>query len=222
MADNFAINQLKKYGWSQDQGLGKNSEGRRKPITVSTKNDTHGLGANSVDWSFEWWDHVYNNTLNNIQVSKTDDGDVKVSKIVNESTIPRNKMGIISTDESMYSLSGSTGNSESPSSSKKVVKKQHLYNGFVKSSTGPLDLSSMSKKSRESDANEHYLSPSHMNTLNGDSVRDDFQKVENQNGKISCEKLDKISEVDKVQKKRRRKKHKRDGVKSIKKKKETR
>ena len=39
----FAENQLKKYGWTKGQGLGKNAEGRKTPITVIKKNDTHGV-----------------------------------------------------------------------------------------------------------------------------------------------------------------------------------
>jgi hypothetical protein len=39
----FAENQLKKYGWTKGQGLGKNSEGRKTPIIITKKNDTRGV-----------------------------------------------------------------------------------------------------------------------------------------------------------------------------------
>jgi hypothetical protein len=39
----FAENQLKKYGWIKGQGLGKNAEGRKTPIAIVKKNDTHGV-----------------------------------------------------------------------------------------------------------------------------------------------------------------------------------
>ncbi|CAG8479744.1 449_t:CDS:10 [Acaulospora colombiana] len=196
MANNFAINQLKKYGWSQGQGLGKNSEGRKKPIVVSEKNDTRGLGDNSADWSFEWWDHVYNNTLDNIKVSKTVDGDVKVSKVVGKSRIPRNQMGIISTSESRYTLSDATCNLEStnlgeseagdsPSSKEQVVSRRFTYNSFVKSSTGPLDLNSMNKKPRQPNANEHLMPPSSTVLLAGTSENGDVSRDDDQNSKTS-------------------------------------
>jgi hypothetical protein len=39
----FAENQLKKYGWTKGQGLGKNAEGRKTPIIITKKNDTRGV-----------------------------------------------------------------------------------------------------------------------------------------------------------------------------------
>ncbi|CAG8446994.1 8574_t:CDS:2 [Funneliformis mosseae] len=120
------------------------------------------LGNNSEDWSFEWWNKVYTKTLDNIKVSKTSDGEVQVSKIVKESTIPRNQMGIISTSESLYSLSDSsnsnfdTSSSELPhksrfnddgsSSSFNFKSKSLFYHGnFVKSSNGLSDFNSWNK-----------------------------------------------------------------------------
>ncbi|RIA92553.1 hypothetical protein C1645_764819 [Glomus cerebriforme] len=148
----FAENQLKKYGWIKGQGLGKNAEGRKTPIIITKKNDTRGLGDNSVDWSFEWWNKVYTNTLDNIKITKTSDGEVKISKMIKESTVPRNKMGIISTHESLYSLSDSSNSTESTftttfsSSNNESTRKSRFensmfyYGNFIKSSTGPLDL----------------------------------------------------------------------------------
>ncbi|CAG8540526.1 25555_t:CDS:2 [Dentiscutata erythropus] len=148
MIENFAETQLKKYGWSQGQGLGKNFEGRKEPITVINKNDMRGLGDNSEDWSFEWWDRVYTKTLDNIKVSTTLDGDVNVSKVSKEAIIPRNRAGIISTEESMYSLTlpSSTENDKSLSSSTvSVARRPFLYDNFVKSLTGPLDMDRINK-----------------------------------------------------------------------------
>ncbi|CAG8779911.1 25067_t:CDS:2, partial [Racocetra persica] len=164
----FAEAQLKKYGWSRGQGLGKNSEGIKEPITVIKKNDKCGLGDNSKDWSFEWWDHVYNKTLNNIKVSTTLDGEVNVTKVSKEAIIPKNRVGIISTEESMYSLTlsptflnGSTENDKAISSSTSVTRHPFLYDNFVKSLTGSLDMNKINKKStkrkisnRNNDSNE--------------------------------------------------------------------
>ncbi|KAL5104942.1 hypothetical protein TcWFU_005428 [Taenia crassiceps] len=41
----FAVNQLKKFGWSEGDGLGKNKDGISKPIKASMKFSRRGLGA---------------------------------------------------------------------------------------------------------------------------------------------------------------------------------
>ncbi|KAF0415879.1 RNA-binding protein, g-patch type [Gigaspora margarita] len=141
MTENFTETQLKKYGWSRGQGLGKNCEGRKDPITVIKKNDMRGLGDNSEDWSFEWWDRVYTKTLDNIKVSTTLNGEVNVSKVSKEAIIPRNRVGIISTEESMYSLNLSSSNENDkllPSSS--TARRPFLYDNFVKSLTESSDM----------------------------------------------------------------------------------
>ncbi|CAI2174435.1 10547_t:CDS:2 [Funneliformis geosporum] len=169
MNNGFAEKQLAKYGWIKGQGLGKDSNGRKTPIFITKKDDTRGLGDNSEDWSFEWWNKVYTKTLDNIKVSKTSGGEVQVSKIVKESTIPRNHMGIISTSESLYSLSDSSNSilatsselshksrfkDDEISSSSNLKTKSLFYHGnFVKSSNGILDFNSWNKPTKETELN---------------------------------------------------------------------
>nr|CAG8579060.1 7092_t:CDS:2 [Entrophospora candida]CAG8604129.1 260_t:CDS:2 [Entrophospora candida] len=117
----FAETQLKKYGWTRGQGLGKNSNGIKNPIIISNKKNTRGLGL-TEDWSFEWWTQVYNKSLDNIEVSKSLDGEIRMTKTIKNPEIPRNKMGIISTVESHYS---NINNEKKPHSN-------FLYNNFVK------------------------------------------------------------------------------------------
>jgi hypothetical protein len=52
---NFAENQLKKFGWTKGEGLGKNSDGISKAISVQMKNNTTGLGSVNDEFSFQWW-----------------------------------------------------------------------------------------------------------------------------------------------------------------------
>ncbi|KAG0297713.1 G patch domain-containing protein 4 [Dissophora globulifera] len=91
----FAEKQLAKFGWKSGDGLGKNSDGIKKSISVVKKNDTKGLGGKLDKWDFAWWDHVFNKSASNIQVNKDESGEVKVEKAA--STIQVSRMGIIST-----------------------------------------------------------------------------------------------------------------------------
>ncbi|KAJ3274966.1 G patch domain-containing protein 4 [Terramyces sp. JEL0728] len=72
--ETFAERQLKKYGWKKGQGLGKNGEGISKAISVGVKNDTDGLGAKSDEWSFQWWDHIFNKASSTIKIDQSDKG----------------------------------------------------------------------------------------------------------------------------------------------------
>ncbi|KAF9381509.1 G patch domain-containing protein 4 [Podila verticillata] len=93
----FAESQMAKFGWKQGEGLGKNKDGIKKSISVVKKNDTKGLGGKLDKWDFAWWDHVFNKSASNIQVSKdAESGEVKVEKQA-PADIQMGKMGIIST-----------------------------------------------------------------------------------------------------------------------------
>ncbi|KAI8592175.1 hypothetical protein BDZ88DRAFT_408538 [Geranomyces variabilis] len=72
---NFAQSQLAKYGWEKGTGLGKHRDGINKAISVGFKNDTDGLGAKSDEWSFAWWDHVFNKSAASIKIHKDSDDD---------------------------------------------------------------------------------------------------------------------------------------------------
>jgi hypothetical protein len=70
----FGKKQLEKFGWTKGQGLGSNQQGITKPISVAVKQDTIGLGhsteaSKNSEWNFTWWDHVFNKTASQIQVS---------------------------------------------------------------------------------------------------------------------------------------------------------
>lgn len=65
----FAKNILEKYGWKEGDGLGKNSDGIVKPIKASFKFNSSGLGTDQAkDLTNNWWDRVFNEAANNIEV----------------------------------------------------------------------------------------------------------------------------------------------------------
>ncbi|XP_022307009.2 G patch domain-containing protein 4-like isoform X1 [Crassostrea virginica] len=71
----FAQKQLKKFGWTEGSGLGKNETGMKEAIKVKIKHDSHGVGHNRGDeFSFHWWDHVFNKAASSISVQTTQEG----------------------------------------------------------------------------------------------------------------------------------------------------
>lgn len=76
----FASRELKKHGWNDGQGLGKLQTGMKEAIKVKVKNNTSGLGHDhGTEFTFHWWDHVFNKTANSIKVTSDEDG-VKIEK----------------------------------------------------------------------------------------------------------------------------------------------
>jgi hypothetical protein len=39
----FAQKELEKYGWNKGEGLGKNSDGISRALSISVKDDTNGV-----------------------------------------------------------------------------------------------------------------------------------------------------------------------------------
>lgn len=78
----FAQKELKKFGWKEGLGLGKNENGMKEAIKVKIKNDGHGMGHNRGDeFTFHWWDHVFNKAASSIVVESTQEGvSVKAAK----------------------------------------------------------------------------------------------------------------------------------------------
>lgn len=73
---------MKKFGWKEGSGLGKNENGMKEAIKVKIKNDSHGVGHNRGDeFTFHWWDHVFNKAASSIVVESTQEGvSVKAAK----------------------------------------------------------------------------------------------------------------------------------------------
>jgi len=83
----FAQKQLSKHGWEEGQGLGKQNHGIKDAIKVKVKNNKGGLGHNQgSDFTFHWWDHIFNKAANSIEVT-SDGDDVQIKKSTSKKKI---------------------------------------------------------------------------------------------------------------------------------------
>ncbi|XP_012259487.2 G patch domain-containing protein 4 [Athalia rosae] len=83
---NFAKEQLLKYGWTEGKGLGKHESGIREAIKPKLKFDNAGIGHDtSEDFTYHWWENVFNEASKNISVN-TDDRGVSM-KVLDEDTL---------------------------------------------------------------------------------------------------------------------------------------
>ncbi|XP_063952420.1 G patch domain-containing protein 4-like [Lytechinus pictus] len=88
--DSFARNHLEKYGWEKGKGLGRTETGISDAIKPKLKFDKAGIGHDvGEQFSFHWWDHVFNQAAKNIHVENTEEG-VQVKKGT-KSTLISNK-----------------------------------------------------------------------------------------------------------------------------------
>lgn len=82
---------LNSYGWKgKGHALGEN--GLTKPIAVTKKQDTHGLGQDRNE-SFAWWDNIFNKAAKGVKIEKDEKG---IAVKQTETAPTRNGMGIIS------------------------------------------------------------------------------------------------------------------------------
>ena len=59
----FGAAMLKKMGWSEGSGVGKNLQGMAEAITVKKKDDTAGIGGDpSFNYGEKWWESVYDSS----------------------------------------------------------------------------------------------------------------------------------------------------------------
>ncbi|XP_032087249.1 G patch domain-containing protein 4 isoform X1 [Thamnophis elegans] len=88
----FAKEQLKKHGWKKGKGLGKKENGIAEALKVKIKCNTAGVGHDSAEeFTYHWWDHLFNSSAANITVDSEQDG-VQVRKLSErEGPIPRTK-----------------------------------------------------------------------------------------------------------------------------------
>ncbi|KAH1179818.1 G patch domain-containing protein 4 [Mauremys mutica] len=77
----FAEQQLQRHGWKQGKGLGKRENGISEAIKVKVKCDTAGVGHDPAEqFTFHWWDHLFNKSAANISVEAGQDG-VQMKKL---------------------------------------------------------------------------------------------------------------------------------------------
>lgn len=140
----FAEQQMLRHGWEQGKGLGKEENGICEPIKVKVKCDKGGVGhKQSEQFTFHWWDHVFNKASSGLDVESGQDGVVVKKKEGKD-----DEEGMISNKKPR----------------KAMLKKSGLYGGFVKSATllsgqeQPERRSSSSEDSSSSDDDELDLS----------------------------------------------------------------
>jgi hypothetical protein len=67
----FAMKQMKKMGWTEGEGLGKNSDGINKHIKVQKRDIGEGLGVTSkaivqLETAEDWWQNGFTSALTKI------------------------------------------------------------------------------------------------------------------------------------------------------------
>ncbi|XP_061918731.1 G patch domain-containing protein 4 isoform X2 [Entelurus aequoreus] len=71
----FAEEQLKRHGWEHGKGLGRKEDGLSQAIKVKVKCDKGGVGHKEGEqFTFHWWDHVFNKASSSLQVESDQDG----------------------------------------------------------------------------------------------------------------------------------------------------
>ncbi|XP_032805594.2 G patch domain-containing protein 4 [Petromyzon marinus] len=71
----FAEAQMLKHGWTRGKGLGRFENGRAEAVKVKVKHDTAGIGHDMAEqFTFHWWDHVFNKAAASIEVEGTEEG----------------------------------------------------------------------------------------------------------------------------------------------------
>uniref|UniRef100_A0A3Q4BP24 G patch domain-containing protein 4 n=1 Tax=Mola mola TaxID=94237 RepID=A0A3Q4BP24_MOLML len=109
----FAEQQLLRHGWEQ-KGLGRAENGISEAIKVKVKCDKGGVGHKEGEqFTFHWWDHVFNKASSNLQVESDQNG-VQLKK-----TEKDEEDGMISNKKPR----------------KAMLAKEKLYGCFVKSAT---------------------------------------------------------------------------------------
>ncbi|XP_047217283.1 G patch domain-containing protein 4 [Girardinichthys multiradiatus] len=112
----FAEQMLLRHGWEQGKGLGRAENGISEAIKVKVKCDKGGIGHREGEqFSFHWWDHVFNKASTSLQV-ETDQNGIKLKKTAEED---EKEDGTISNKKPRKSLKDKT----------------KLYGCFVKSAT---------------------------------------------------------------------------------------
>ncbi|CRK96361.1 CLUMA_CG009778, isoform A [Clunio marinus] len=69
---------LEKYGFRKGNGLGKHENGIIEPIKATFKFDNSGLGDEGPVREDHWWERVFNEASNNVNVEKSQSGKIAV------------------------------------------------------------------------------------------------------------------------------------------------
>ncbi|KAJ3598164.1 hypothetical protein NHX12_001677 [Muraenolepis orangiensis] len=71
----FAKQQLLRHGWTEGKGLGRDENGISEAIKVKVKCNKEGIGHKKAEeFTFHWWDHVFNKASSSLQVESDQNG----------------------------------------------------------------------------------------------------------------------------------------------------
>lgn len=64
----FGEKMLKKMGWKQGEGLGKQSQGPTQPLTIAARPEGLALGQErkKSKWNDAWWEDLYNSVAQKV------------------------------------------------------------------------------------------------------------------------------------------------------------
>lgn len=90
MAGNdFARGLLKKYGWSEGKGLGKDESGIAHALRPKLKFDTAGVG-HKIDLTSQWWSKSFNEAAKSLMVHISEESvKVETKKQKKKSSVPK-------------------------------------------------------------------------------------------------------------------------------------
>ncbi len=87
----FAERQLKKYGWSEGEGVGKSNQGIAEPIKASFKFNNQGFGYDRAEeFTSNWWEHLFNHTAKKID-SNSNKNEAPIQEAKIEEIVPQKK-----------------------------------------------------------------------------------------------------------------------------------
>jgi len=113
----FAKNHMYKQGWVEGKGLGRYETGMKSAIKVKIKRDQAGMGHDMAEeFTFQWWDHVFNKAASKIKLKGEDDSEDSSSD---------------DEDTAASSNGGSLDITNKKPTKKKYDPKQILYGRFV-------------------------------------------------------------------------------------------
>lgn len=75
----FGEKMLKKMGWTEGKGLGKNKDGIAECVQQRRREEGQGLGVaekKGFKWNDNWWDDVYSSAMKKFKYVKKDKKEV--------------------------------------------------------------------------------------------------------------------------------------------------
>jgi len=154
----FAQREMNRCGWSEGKGLGKSENGMKNAIKVKLKNNTGGLGHDEgTQFTFHWWDHIFNKAANSFKVSEGEEGAL-IEKCEGKKITPV----LISNKKPLSS---------------KYANASLLYGTFVKAGTYNADTKELSDSLTENDSSDESSDEENEKLSLNDTLEKTFKKT---------------------------------------------